>query len=222
MSFPYTVKKGDSLSAIAKRFGVKSWQELYNLSENAAFRAKRPDPNLIQPGDVVTVPGSVATTGYVVTGMTRIQQTMNMSCWYASAQMLIRWRRDKTQSTEAGIVDPSEDPMSEAMKKSDTGISDAQIVAFAKRLGLEEIPPMSPTEAAIEQWLKSYGPLWVNGATHIVVIAGVRPGQVLVYDPAPGSPGGGVGWRSLSGWYTGGAVDSRDVTASGAVFLYCP
>ena len=38
MTFPYTVQKGDFLSAIAKKFGIKTWQEIYRHRENAAFR----------------------------------------------------------------------------------------------------------------------------------------------------------------------------------------
>jgi hypothetical protein len=57
MSTAYTVQKGDNLSLIAKRHGLKSWQEIYNDAENAEFRRKRPNPNLIFPGDVVIIPG---------------------------------------------------------------------------------------------------------------------------------------------------------------------
>ncbi len=57
MPFPYTVQSGDNLSAIARRFGLRSWQEIYNLPENADFRRRRPNPNLIFPGDVVMIPG---------------------------------------------------------------------------------------------------------------------------------------------------------------------
>ncbi len=60
MSVPYTVKPGDSLSAIARKLGLKSWQELYNNPDNAAFRAKRPNPNLIFAGDVLMIPGTGA------------------------------------------------------------------------------------------------------------------------------------------------------------------
>jgi hypothetical protein len=56
MTFPYTVRKGDFLSAIAKKFGIKTWQEIYRHPENADFRAKRPNPNLIFPGDIVRIP----------------------------------------------------------------------------------------------------------------------------------------------------------------------
>jgi hypothetical protein len=61
--FPYTVKPGDNLSAIARRFNVGSWQEIYNLPENAEFRRRRPNPNLIFPNDVVMIPGTVGDPG---------------------------------------------------------------------------------------------------------------------------------------------------------------
>ena len=53
-----------------------------------------------------------------------------------------------------------------------------------------------------------YGPLWVNGQTHIVVIAGIDTNaqQVKVYDPWPGI---GIGWRSLANWYVSGTSRSR-------------
>lgn len=53
----HVVKSGETLSGIAKKFGLKSWQELYNHPSNSAFRAKRPNPNLIYPGDQVLIPG---------------------------------------------------------------------------------------------------------------------------------------------------------------------
>ncbi|NNL48237.1 MAG: LysM peptidoglycan-binding domain-containing protein, partial [Acidimicrobiia bacterium] len=49
----YTVASGDSLSAIAARYGI-SWQELYEA--NRALIGG--DPNLIQPGQVLVIPGS--------------------------------------------------------------------------------------------------------------------------------------------------------------------
>ncbi len=59
MPFPYTVKPGDNLSALARRFNARSWQEIYNLPENAEFRRRRPNPNMIFPGDIVMIPGSL-------------------------------------------------------------------------------------------------------------------------------------------------------------------
>jgi hypothetical protein len=58
MLFPYTVKAGDNLTALARRFGLPSWKAIYNDPANKDFRAQRPDPNLIQPGDLVMIPGA--------------------------------------------------------------------------------------------------------------------------------------------------------------------
>ena len=55
MPVSYVVKAGDSLSSIARHHGIKSWQEIYNHSDNAGFRFKRPNPNAIFPGDVVII-----------------------------------------------------------------------------------------------------------------------------------------------------------------------
>ena len=52
----YTVQRGDTLAKIAEAFGLTSWKSIYNHGNNANFRKKRPNPNLIYPGDVVFVP----------------------------------------------------------------------------------------------------------------------------------------------------------------------
>lgn len=52
----YTVKPGDTLSAIAQRYGIRSWQDLYHDPANASFRAKRMNPDLIFPGDQICIP----------------------------------------------------------------------------------------------------------------------------------------------------------------------
>ncbi len=159
---------------------------------------------------------------YTVAGMKLIPQTMKMSCWYASAEMLIEWRRNKTLMCEKDIVDPAYDDPSVKLCKANDGILNSQILDLAKRLGLKPVPPISPTEATLESWLKLYGPLWVNGKKHIVVIAGIKPKEVLVYDPAPINTGR-IEWRSLSEWYVGSNASSRDASADvKAVFLHCP
>jgi hypothetical protein len=56
MSFPYVVKTGDNLSLIASRFGLQSWRDIYEHPDNAAFRSKRPNPNVILVGDTVFIP----------------------------------------------------------------------------------------------------------------------------------------------------------------------
>lgn len=56
MGRPYTVRSGDTLTKIARQHGYASWEEIYNHEENADFRARRPNPNRIHPGDVLMLP----------------------------------------------------------------------------------------------------------------------------------------------------------------------
>ena len=52
----HTVEQGESLITIAKRFGFRKYTTIYNHGNNAEFRAKRPNPNLIHPGDRLWIP----------------------------------------------------------------------------------------------------------------------------------------------------------------------
>lgn len=162
---------------------------------------------------------------YVVPGMTLIPQKLNMSCWYASAEMLIQWRMDKTQQSLAWLIPPEYDAECARIRDSNGGIQNPAIVPMAKRLGLKAVPPLSPMIGTIEDWLRTYGPLWVNGKNHIVVIAGVNTAAnlVKVYDPWPPNVGG-VDWRDYTNWYAmGNSASTRDTSASvETVFLYVP
>lgn len=164
--------------------------------------------------------------GYIVQGMKLVPQQLNMSCWYASMQMLIKWKEEKEQKSFAHLVSPEFDAECIKIRDANNGILNPQILKLAARLGLKHVPPVSPTPEAIEGWLQDYGPLWVNGRTHIVVIAGIMKfpllgTKVLVYDPSPVGVGN-IDWRGLE-WYIGSSVDSRDTAANvEAVFLYVP
>lgn len=52
----YTVKQGDWLSSIAKKFGIGDWKRIYDHPKNKEFKEKRPDPNVIYPGDKLFIP----------------------------------------------------------------------------------------------------------------------------------------------------------------------
>jgi hypothetical protein len=145
---------------------------------------------------------------YEVPGMTLIPQKLAMSCWYASAQMLIQWRQDQAQQSLGWLVPPDLDAQCVGIRDGNAGIQNPQIVPMAKRLGLEAVPPLSPTPETLEKWLQMYGPLWVNGKTHIVVIAGINTAAltVKVYDPG------------LPTWERSNGVRSRPGTPSGVPF----
>lgn len=59
MAGNYIVQKGDCLSRIAKKFGFAKWQTIYDHADNAAFRKKRPNPNIICAGDKLVIPDRV-------------------------------------------------------------------------------------------------------------------------------------------------------------------
>ena len=56
MGIQYTVQQGDCLSSIAQTWGFSDYKPIYFASENAAFREKRPNPNIIFPGDILFIP----------------------------------------------------------------------------------------------------------------------------------------------------------------------
>ncbi len=64
----YTVRAGDTLTAIAKRFGFASWREIYYNPANEPFRNKRPNPDKIFPGDVLIIPRKPGDTTQLPTG----------------------------------------------------------------------------------------------------------------------------------------------------------
>jgi LysM repeat protein len=88
MALSYTIQRGDSLSKIAAKFGVASWQLIYTAPENAAFRRKHPDPNRIFPGEVLIIPG-VTTTAAAFRLCNRPEPPANL---LAAAPFLLRVR----------------------------------------------------------------------------------------------------------------------------------
>lgn len=52
----HCVSQGECLSSIAARFGFANWRTIYDDSGNAALRQKRPNPNVLFPGDEVMIP----------------------------------------------------------------------------------------------------------------------------------------------------------------------
>lgn len=165
---------------------------------------------------------------YTVPNMKLIPQSMTMSCWYASAQMLIKWKEEQRQQSLANLISPEFDAECAKIRDANNGLLNPQIVKMAKRIGLKAVPPLSPSPELLEDWFKQYGPLWVNGVNHIVVIAGIRNTkssghELLVYDPLPVNVGK-VEWRSLMNWYAmGSSISTRDTSADvETVFLYVP
>jgi N-acetylmuramoyl-L-alanine amidase len=52
----HVVRQGECLSSIAAHYGLLDWRFIYDSPENQGFKSKRPNPNLIYPGDEVVIP----------------------------------------------------------------------------------------------------------------------------------------------------------------------
>jgi N-acetylmuramoyl-L-alanine amidase len=50
------VKQGECLTSIAAKYGFADWQAIYQHPSNAELRKKRPNPNLLFPGDELFIP----------------------------------------------------------------------------------------------------------------------------------------------------------------------
>ena len=56
MPTTHIVQQGECLSSIAYDYKLSSWQVIYDDPHNAAFKAKRPNPNVIYAGDELYIP----------------------------------------------------------------------------------------------------------------------------------------------------------------------
>jgi hypothetical protein len=52
----HVVRRRETLFGIAKSYGLRRWQCVYNRQINPGLVARRPNPNHIEPGDVLHIP----------------------------------------------------------------------------------------------------------------------------------------------------------------------
>src|SRR5438045_3596106 len=52
----HKVVQGECLSSIAEDHGFPDWRMIYDDDANQAFRQQRPNPNVICPDDIITIP----------------------------------------------------------------------------------------------------------------------------------------------------------------------
>jgi hypothetical protein len=52
----HVVKQGECLSSISSFYGLHNWRTIYYHPNNGDFRRRRPDPNILYPGDVLYIP----------------------------------------------------------------------------------------------------------------------------------------------------------------------
>ena len=221
-----SVSKPVPLLAVDGIFGPKTQAAVQNFQKSSGLTVDGIVGPKTQAALDAARPGPSMTMYYTVPNFIHIEQDKTMSCWFASAQMLIQWKREREQRTDARHPDPSDSPKWSKVYSDNVGISNAQIRSFARDMGFSYVPPMSPTPEAILGWLRIFGPLWVNGVKHITVMAGIRGPredcEVLVLDPARKGERSGA-WRNLRQWYILDKHSGRDTSnAVEAVFLRLP
>jgi N-acetylmuramoyl-L-alanine amidase len=52
----HTVQQGECLTRIAAQYGFRDYRTIYNDPGNADVRQKRPNPNMLFPGDIIFIP----------------------------------------------------------------------------------------------------------------------------------------------------------------------
>jgi hypothetical protein len=94
---PYVVKPGDTFSSIAKQFGFSYWADIYNNPANASFRARRPNPNQLRPGDQVMIPPTPQQARQVLQSrlddLTRLRQQTDSMYQQIESEMNANLRR---------------------------------------------------------------------------------------------------------------------------------
>jgi N-acetylmuramoyl-L-alanine amidase len=56
MPVKHVIQQGECLSSIAKAYGFDDWHVIYDDPANSAFKEEHPNPNLIHPGEELTIP----------------------------------------------------------------------------------------------------------------------------------------------------------------------
>lgn len=132
-----------------------------------------------------------------------IPQEANRTCWYACAQMIVRYHRDQAQATTIAGMEVDQPEVTAQIRSVNVGLLPrlAEQVARATHLRMEFV---SPTPDRLQDLLTRFGPLWYGGnvrgyrsvgsGAHVVVLTGIRRdvsgNEVLINDPWP--VGGGA------------------------------
>ena len=70
MPTDHTTDEGECLSSLSEAYGFRDFRHIYDDPANAALRSKRPNPNQLHPGDVVTIPDKQGKQSPAATGQT--------------------------------------------------------------------------------------------------------------------------------------------------------
>ncbi len=96
----YTIKRGDTLSGIARKYGLKGWKDIYEAPENKKFKKDNPDPNKISPGGKLFVPPSPKTVKSI---HKKDMPRMSISVDATKALIFVQQKWEYTFVTQKGV-----------------------------------------------------------------------------------------------------------------------
>lgn len=127
-----------------------------------------------------------------------IAQCGNMTCWYAAAQMVVRWHRTTMQQCTIAGGGIDTDAMTGQVCTANQGLNPTNVESFGNRFGLN-MTAMSLTRDGMAELLLRVGPLWyggdvrgyrgAHGGAHAVVLRGLQGDSLLINDPWPPNQG---------------------------------
>ena len=68
MATTHIVEQGEFLDAIALKHGFRDWRAIWNHPDNAALKQRRRNPNVLLPGDQLTIPDRTVGSASAPTG----------------------------------------------------------------------------------------------------------------------------------------------------------
>lgn len=81
-------------------------------------------------------------------------------CWAAAATMMMSWKDQEKYSIES-VLKMTPDEYLEIYNE-DRGLRSSEINGFISNLGMVSKPPASYSPETYIEWIKQYGPLWIN------------------------------------------------------------
>jgi hypothetical protein len=137
-----------------------------------------------------------------------IPQDGNHSCWYASAQMLVEFRRSRMGLAALAGRDVDQPNTASVVRRADFSLLPQGACSLAKQNDLR-MEFVGPTPEGLERLLRHFGPLWYGGRiegypgmteqAHVVVITGMRRGEtgdeITVNDPWPPRKGASLSFE---------------------------
>ena len=134
--------------------------------------------------------------GWCVYNVSLIPQAGTRTCWYACAQMVVRWYRESRQQSTIEGWDVDSATRTAAETALNRGLDRHSAYQFARAVNLRTTA-MSVTAEGMASLLGLHGPLWyggdvrgyrgVNTGSHAVCIRGISGDTLYINDPwAPG------------------------------------